>query len=56
MAMKEVMDKISIYISQARQEEQIVERLIKLGAKRDRSVNYMVVESLVQYLKREEAK
>ena len=56
MAVKELMDKMSIYISQARQKEQIVERLIKLGAKRDRSVNYLVVESLVQYLEREEAK
>jgi predicted transcriptional regulator len=37
-------------------EQKLVERLIKLGAKRDRSVNYVVVEALIEYLEREEAK
>jgi len=56
MAMKEASGKLSVYVPLSRQDENIVERLIKLGAKKDRSVNYLVVEALVQYLKSEEAK
>jgi len=56
MAMKEASEKLSVYVPLSRQDENIVERLIKLGAKKDRSVNYLVVEALAQYLKSEEAK
>ena len=35
-------------------EEQPVERLIRLGEKRDRSINYLVVDAIIQYLEREE--
>jgi len=56
MAQKEILDKLSIYIPQKKQEEKPVERLIKLGDKRDRSVNYLVVEAILEYLKREEGK
>ena len=54
MAEKRILDKMSIYIPQAKQALEPVERLIALGAKRDRSVNYLVVESILQYLDREE--
>jgi len=54
MADKEVMDKLSIYIPQRKMEEKPVERLMKLGENRDRSVNYLVVEAIIQYLDREE--
>jgi len=37
-------------------EEKPIERLIALGEKRDRSVNYLVVDAMIQYLDREEAK
>jgi len=56
MAVKELTDKLSVYVPQSKLEEQPVERLIKLGAKRERSVNYLVVEAILQYLEREEAK
>jgi len=56
MAGKEIMDKLSIYIPQRKMDEKPVERLIQLGQKRDRSVNYLVVEAIVQYLDREENK
>lgn len=56
MANKEILDKLSIYIPQRKMEEKPVERLIKLGEKRDRSINYMVVDAILQYLDREEAK
>lgn len=52
---KQMLDKLSIYIPQKRMTEKPVERLIKLGEKKDRSVNYLVVEAIVEYLKREEA-
>lgn len=56
MASKEILDKLSIYIPQRKMEEKPVERLIKLGEKRDRSINYMVVDAIHQYLDREEKK
>jgi predicted transcriptional regulator len=54
MARKEIMDKLSIYIPQRRLEAEPVERLVNLGKDRDRSVNYLVVEAILQYLDREE--
>ena len=54
MATKEILDKLSIYIPQGKIEKKPVERLIALGAKRDRSVNYLVVEAILTYLDREE--
>ena len=56
MAKKEVLDKISIYVPQSKQAEKPVQRLIRLGDKNDRSINYLVVEAILEYLKREEAK
>ena len=55
MKPKALEDKLSIYIPQAKMEQRPVARLIKLGKKRDRSVNYLVVEAILQYLDREEA-
>ena len=56
MANKQLMDKMSIYMPQAKLKERPVERLIALGNKHDRSVNYLVVEAILQYLDREEKK
>lgn len=56
MASKEILDKLSIYIPQRKMEEKPVERLIQLGDKRDRSINYLVVDAILQYLEREENK
>jgi len=53
---KQMLDKLSIYIPQKKLDEKPVERLIKLGEKKDRSVNYLVVEAIMEYLKREEGK
>jgi len=55
MARKEILDKISIYMPQKAQEEKLTQRLIKLGEERDRSINYLVVEAIREYLRREEA-
>lgn len=56
MATKQIFDKLSVYIPQKKMEEKPVERLIRLGEKKDRSINYMVVEAILEYLKREEKK
>ena len=56
MPRKEVLDKLSIYIPQRKKTEKPVERLIKLGEKVDRSINYLVVDAIIQYLDREENK
>jgi hypothetical protein len=56
VAKKEILDKLSIYIPQKKMEEKPVERLIHLGERRDRSINYLVVDAILQYLAREEKK
>ena len=47
---------ISVYIPEKAQKLQVVERLRALGEKRDRSLNYLVVDAIIQYLDREETK
>lgn len=49
-------DIISIYIPQNKKKEKPVQRLIKLGENKDRSVNYLVVEATQEYLTKEEAR
>ena len=56
MAGKTILDKLSIYIPQTKMEQKPVERLIKLGEVKDRSVNYIVVQAIIEYLEREEAR
>jgi predicted transcriptional regulator len=56
MATKETLDKLSVYIPQQKMAEKPVERLMKLSKKRDRSINYLIVEAILDYLKREEKK
>jgi len=54
---QKVLDKISVYVPQRKaSEKNVMPRLRKLGEKKDRSVNYMVVEAIIQYLDREEKK
>jgi len=53
---KELVDKLSIYVPKSKIRQRPVERLIKVGQKKDRSVNYLVVEAILQYLEREEKK
>jgi len=54
MALGENESGFSIYIPEAKRDRQYAERLIKIGAQRDRSVNYLLVEALGEYLKRQE--
>jgi len=45
---------LSVYISKSKAEKRPIERLSKLAKKRDRSVNYLMVEAILQFLDREE--
>lgn len=56
MPKKELVDKLSIYVPKSKAALQPVERLMKIGEKKDRSVNYLVVEAIMEYLDREENK
>ena len=49
-------NKLAIYIPQSKQAAGIGERLRKLAKKKDRSINYLVVEAILEYLEHEEGK
>lgn len=52
--MPELRDKLSIYIPQKHMEQKPVERLMKLANDCKRSVNYLVVQAIMEYLEWEE--
>jgi hypothetical protein len=56
MTRKVTLDKLSIYIPASKIELQPIERLIKQRQKKDRSINFLVVEAILEYLDREETK
>jgi len=47
---------LSIYIPKSKLEKKPIERLDRLAERVDRSINYLVVEAILQYLDREEKK
>jgi len=47
---------LSVYISKIKAEQKPLERLSKLAKDRDRSMNYLIVEAILEYLDREEKK
>lgn len=48
--------RISIYVPKPRQADKPIERLMKLGMQRDRTLNYMMIEALLDYVNCEEKK
>ena len=50
------MDKLSIYIPKEKQAQKPLERLKRIAKKRDRSINYLVIEAIRQFVEREEKK
>ena len=54
MLQKHELDMLSAYVPQDNTAERPVERLIKLGEERDRSVNYLVTDAILQYVDRKE--
>jgi predicted transcriptional regulator len=51
-----LLDRLSIYVPQEKLQLKPLERLAKLAKKRDRSINYMVVQAIIEYVEREERK
>ncbi|MDD5264738.1 MAG: hypothetical protein PHU43_07855 [Candidatus Bipolaricaulis sp.] len=47
---------VSVYIPSGSREKHLLERLIRLAEKRDRSLNYLIVEAITKYVDREETK
>lgn len=45
---------ITIYLPQKHQNAQVLERLQKLAQEQDRSVNYLAVQAILEYLEQEE--
>jgi len=56
MPNKEEIKTLSIYIPKSKMDQKPVTRLEKLSKRRDRSINYLVVEAILQYLDHEEKK
>jgi len=56
MARETVPTTLSIYIPKSKQGQKPIERLSKLGKKCDRSINYLIVEAILEYLNREEGR
>lgn len=54
--MPEDYTRISIYVPKNKQADKPLERLYKLAEKQDRSLNYMVVQAVIEYVEREEKK
>ncbi|MFB6285881.1 MAG: hypothetical protein ABEK03_04810 [Candidatus Bipolaricaulia bacterium] len=50
------MDKLSIYVPQEKRQQEPIERLTQLARDRDRSVNYLVVQAILDFVEREESK
>jgi len=53
---KQLMETATLYVPQGKVKERYIERMIAVGAKKDRSFNYVLIEAVKQYLEREEAK
>ena len=54
MQRKKLLDRLAIYFPEEKLRKRPVERLIEIGRLRDRSVNYLAVEAILDYLDREE--
>ncbi|MEI6170904.1 MAG: ribbon-helix-helix protein, CopG family [bacterium] len=56
MVRKSEVTTLSIYIPKSKLDRKPIDRLDRLAKKLDRSINYLVVEAIVQYLDKEEKK
>jgi len=52
---KKLMETATLYVPHKQVKERLIERMIMVGAKKDRSFNYVLLEAIEQYLEREEA-
>ena len=51
---KQTLDQFSVYIPKRKLGDRIVERIITLGDRRQRSVNFICVQAIEEYLSRQE--
>ena len=56
MVRKSEVTTLSIYIPKSKLDRKPIERLERLAKRVDRSINYLVVEAILQYLDRAERK
>ena len=56
MAEQKEVNALSIYILKTKMDKRPIERLTHMSKERDRSINYLVIEAILQYLDREEMK
>jgi len=54
MHKKKLLDRLAIYFPDEKLQKKPVERLIHISKLRDRSINYLAVEAIFDYLDREE--
>ena len=47
---------LSVYVPKHQMDKRLIERLERLSKKHDRSVNFLVVKAIAQFLDREERK
>ncbi|MEA1871328.1 MAG: hypothetical protein U9N00_03970 [Candidatus Bipolaricaulota bacterium] len=52
--LKQTLDKISIYVPNNKKNLRPIDRLAKLAEENDRSVSYLAVEAILEYLKQAE--
>lgn len=55
MRKKQTVSQFSVYIPKRKLGDRIVERIVTLGDARQRSVNFLCVEAITEYLERQEA-
>ncbi|HED03890.1 MAG TPA: hypothetical protein ENI60_03875 [Candidatus Fraserbacteria bacterium] len=48
--------KLSIYVPQDKRKRQPLERLHQVAKQRDRSINYLVVQAIIEFVDRQERK
>ncbi len=48
------MDRISIYVPQSKRDQKPLERLQKVAKNHDRSLNYLVIQAILEFVEREE--
>lgn len=50
------MERLSIYVPENKREQKPLERISKLAEKQDRSLNYVIIQAILEYVQREEKK
>ena len=49
-------EKLCIHVPKSMEDAKLVERLKKIGDKEQRSVNFLIIQAVTEFLQREEAK